>query len=195
MGNSNVGISNGAPIVRSLPASCPGPQETRSSRLGPAHGGAPFGVLFSSAEGQEFGDSSTTGRSLSALVAWVPKGIHTKSDNAKRRQTFNSVRNATGRKIAKRRSDPVGFRCYYDRYNVRWLIRFTEDGRERLMLRSRFLMECHLGRPLLKREQVRHRDFDSRNDALSNLYVFELSDLGPLDPERRYRATAQVDVT
>lgn len=101
-----------------------------------------------------------------------------------------------GRRIRKYRDHAAPFRCYYDRYNVRWLIRFSEpDGRERLMLRARFLMECILGRPLLKHEQVRHRDFDSRNDAPQNLYIFELSDLEPLECERRRRADRIGSVT
>lgn len=123
-----------------------------------------------------FHNPSTTVRSLSDFIASPPVEHNRFCDVP---ATIRSSGRGSRDKIQKKQN-PVGFRCYFDRYNCRWLIRFNDDGRDRLMLRSRFLMECRLGRPLEKREQVRHRDFDSRNDAPTNLFVFELSDLGPL---------------
>lgn len=131
-----------------------------------------------------FDNASTTGRSLSDLISCPPAESNS---NRHATPTARTYRRRSRVNIHKSQN-PVGFRCYLDSYNGRWLVRFSDAGIDRLMLRSRFLMECKLGRPLLRREQVRHVDFNSTNDALSNLYIFEQSDLEAPEFERKRRA-------
>lgn len=62
------------------------------------------------------------------------------------------------------------YHCFLDSWEGRWFIRYQEaGGKERQQFRYRFLMECYLGRKLLRSEIIHHRNHIKTDDRIENL--------------------------
>ena len=60
---------------------------------------------------------------------------------------------------------------YINTKNNRKFVTHYENGKHRTQLYSRYVLEIHLGRSLLREEEVDHIDGDSSNDSIDNLQI------------------------
>lgn len=79
---------------------------------------------------------------------------------------------------------------YYDEVKDRYRVRLHKNGVELTLSRARYRMAVHLGRELLKSEEVDHIDENRCNDALENLQI-----LTPDANKRKRRGRTRVPVT